>query len=137
MIQVKFKERFTQHKHTFKKKSKNFATTLSAYTWNKGSDLEPDIECEIIQKCKCKTYQPGNFNCDLCLSQKLHIIKNANNSNTINKRNDIATKCAKTSEFTLDKIQILILLHFHFFNEYPTMYFTSVQIFFIIYLYFH
>ena len=55
----------------------------------------------IIQKCS--TYKPGNFNCDLCISEKLHIIKNANNPNNINKRNDIATKCAHTSKFTLDK----------------------------------
>ena len=101
MTQGKFKDRFTQHKHTFKNKSKKFATTLSAYTWNKGLNPEPNIKWEIIQKCS--TYKPGNFNCDLCISEKLHIIKNANNPNNINKRNDIATKCAHTSKFTLDK----------------------------------
>ena len=38
---------------------------------------------------KFSVYQPGNYNCDLCLTEKLHIIKSANNPNNINKRNDI------------------------------------------------
>ena len=101
MTQGKFKDRYTQHKHSFKNKSKKFATTLSTYTWNKNLDPEPNIKWEIIKKCR--TYQPGNQNCDLCLSEKLNIIKNANNPYNINKRNDIATKCAHSKNFTLDK----------------------------------
>ena len=101
MTQGKFKDRYTQHKHSFKNKSKKFATTLSTYTWNKNLDPEPNIKWEIIKKCR--TYQPGNQNCDLCLSEKLNIIKNANNPYNINKRNDISTKCAHSKNFTLDK----------------------------------
>ena len=99
MTQGKFKDRFTQHKHTFKKKSN--ATTLSAYTWDKQIDTNTDIKWNIIKKCS--VYQPGNYNCDLCLTEKLHIIKSANNPNNINKRNDIGSRCMHTRKFLLDK----------------------------------
>ena len=44
-----------------------------------------------------------HFYCDLCLSEKLCIIKNENNPNDINKRNDIGGKCMHTVKFLLDK----------------------------------
>ena len=52
---------------------------------------------------KCSVYKPGNSHCDLCLSEKLFIIKNANNPNNINKRNDVGGKCMHTMKFLLDK----------------------------------
>ena len=66
MTQGKFKDRFTQHKHTFKNKSKSNATTLSAYTWDKQINTNTDIKWNIIKKCS--VYQPRNYNCDLCLT---------------------------------------------------------------------
>ena len=70
MTQEKFKERFTKHKHT---KSKINATTLSAYAWDKQINSNTDIKWNIIKKYSL--YQPGNYNCYLCLTEKLHIIK--------------------------------------------------------------
>ena len=69
MTQGKFKDRFTQHKHTFRNKSKSNATTLSAYTWDKQIDTNTGIKWNIIKKCPI--YH--------CLTEKLHIIKSANN----------------------------------------------------------
>ena len=86
----KFKDRFTQHKQTFKNKSKSNATTLSAYTWDKQINTNTDIKWNIIKKCS--VYHPGNYNCDLCLTEKLRKIKSANNPNNINKRNDIGSR---------------------------------------------
>ena len=48
-------------------------------------------------------YKPGYSYCDLCLSEKLCIIKDANNPNIANKRNDIGGKCMHTVNFLLDK----------------------------------
>ena len=49
---------------------------------------------------KCSVNKPDNSYCDLCLSEKLCMIKNANN---INKRNDVGSKCMHTVKFLLDK----------------------------------
>ena len=50
MTQGKFKDRFTQHKHSFKNKSKRNATTLSAYVWDKRINTQTDIKWNIIKK---------------------------------------------------------------------------------------
>ena len=52
---------------------------------------------------KCSVYKPGNSYCDLCLSEKLFLIKMANNPNNINERNDVGGKCMHTLKFLLDK----------------------------------
>lgn len=101
MTQGKFKDRFTQHKHSFKNQSKKYATTLSTYAWDKQINTQTEIKWNIIKKCS--VYKPGNSHCDLCLSEKLFIIKNANNPNNINKRNDVGGKCMHTMKFLLDK----------------------------------
>ena len=62
--------------------------TLSTYAWDKQINIQIEIKWNIIKKLS--VYKPGNFYCDLCLSEKLCIIKkNANNPYNINKGNDI------------------------------------------------
>ena len=102
MTQNKFKTRYTQHVHSFKTASKMNATTLSQYIWDKKMSPNPKIKWNILKKCT--TYQPGNRSCDLCISEKLAIIKNSNNPNNINKRNDIGTRCIHRKNFKLDRI---------------------------------
>ena len=86
--------------HFFKNKSKSNATTSSACAWDKQINTKTDIKWNIIKKCS--VYQPCNYNCDLCLTEKLCIIKSANNPNNINKRNDIGSRCMDTRKFLLD-----------------------------------
>ena len=102
MTQNKFKTRFTQHTHSFKMESKKNATTLSQYIWCQKMNPNPKIKWSILKKCT--TYQPGNKCCDLCISEKLSIIKNSSNPNNINKRNDIGTRCTHHKHFKLDQI---------------------------------
>ena len=55
---------------------------------------------------KCYVYKSGISYCDLCLSENLCIIKNANdpnNINNINERSDIGSKCMHTVKFLLHK----------------------------------
>ena len=46
----KFKDWFTQHKHTFKNKSKSNATTLSAYAWDQQINSHTEIKWNMILK---------------------------------------------------------------------------------------
>ena len=63
------------------------------------------------KKNKYAVYKPGNSSCDFCLSGKLCMIKNANNPNNINKRNDVGNKCMHTVTFLLDETYFFILIY--------------------------
>ena len=86
-----FKTRYNNHKESFQSDDKKSATTLAAYIHNKGLNPDPTIRWEIVQTCP--EYAPGQPTCSLCLSEKLHIVKNMNNTRSLNKRTDIGNKC--------------------------------------------
>ena len=84
--------------HSFRDETKTNSTTLSKFIWtNKlnqdehGNIVEPKIKWSIMKHCS--TYQPGNRTCDLCISEKVLIIKNINKPSNINKRTDCAQTC--------------------------------------------
>ena len=92
------KQRITCHRQTFRDEDKRNATTLSAYIWEntlnkntKNETTEPNITWSILKTCQ--PYKPGNKMCDLCISEKLFLVREQNNTKNINKRNDIANKC--------------------------------------------
>ena len=53
MAQGKFKDWFTQHKHSFKNQSKKYATTLATYAWDKQINTQTEIKMEHHQKMLC------------------------------------------------------------------------------------
>ena len=62
--------------------SKRYATSLSTYyALGKQINTQTEIKWNIIKTCS--VYKTGNSYWDLCLSEKLCIIKNAYNSNNI------------------------------------------------------
>ena len=96
-----FKLRYNQHTHSFRDQSKKSATTLSHYIWHHKLNPTPPIKWQILKKCA--KYQPGQGPCDLCLSEKLFIVKNLTNPKNLNKRTDIGNKCVlHTKKHRLD-----------------------------------
>ena len=93
-----FKLRFNNHKKSFKHHSYKAETTLSKYLWDNNINQTANIKWEIIKQCK--TYNVGSKTCDLCLTEKLHIIKNLHNPRLINKRTDIGNRCTHKSKHT-------------------------------------
>ena len=91
MTARKFKERFNQHKHSFKSENRRKCTTLSDFIWTNNLNPEPKIKWTIIKQCQ--TYEPGKTSCDLCTSEKAEILKHINNPQCINRRNYLNTKC--------------------------------------------
>ena len=91
MTARKFKERFNQHKHSFKSENRKKCTTLSDFIWTNKLNPEPQIKWSIVKQCQ--TYEPGKASCDLCTSEKAEILKHINNPQCINRRNDLNTKC--------------------------------------------
>ena len=88
-----FKTRYNEHTHTFRNENKKKATTLANFVWEKKLNPHPNIKWSIIQKCR--RYSPGQKTCNLCLTEKLHIVKNMNNTRSLNKRADVGNKCTK------------------------------------------
>ena len=104
------KQRITCHRQTFRDEDKRNATTLAAYIWdnklNKNPEnqtTEPNVTWTILKTCQ--TYEPGNKACDLCISEKLFLIKEQNNTRNINKRNDIANKCCHKRSYYFSAIK--------------------------------
>ena len=62
------------HTAFFKNKSKEKSTELSKYIWElKNSSINYDLKWSIA--CKAHPYTGGTRKCDLCLTEKLAIMK--------------------------------------------------------------
>ena len=96
-----FKTRYNNHKHTFREEKKKNSTTLSTHIWEIKANPNPTIKWEL--KSSSPKYRPGMKTCQLCLSEKVEIIKNIKKPNTLNKRTDIGNKCTfHTKKHRLD-----------------------------------
>ena len=102
MTSLPFKSRFNQHKHSFRTEARRNNTALSQFTWNKNCGPTPNLKWEIIKECK--KFSPGDRMCDLCTSEKLYILKCANDVNNINLRNDVSTRCCHVRNTRLSAI---------------------------------
>ena len=97
-----FKTRYNNHTNSFRNAKKISATTLSAFVWKKKLNPQPKIDWKILKVCH--VYKPGNLSCDLCISEKLAIIKNLTNTKSLNKRTDIGNKCPHRKKHFLNKL---------------------------------
>ena len=78
----------------------NNATTLSTHIWEENLNPEPKIEWSIA--AKASPYQKGNRYCDLCLTEKILIMRNFANPASLNKRTELAAKCRHKEKHLLD-----------------------------------
>ena len=58
-----------------------------------------DIKWSII--ARAPSYKKGNRQCDLCLTEKLHIANTFNNPAFLNKRSELALRCRHRTKFLL------------------------------------
>ena len=105
MTTQRFFDRVNGHRQTFRAEYKRNSTALSAFVWDKKLNInsddnslkEPEVKWSVIKECR--VYRPGQKYCDLCISEKLFIIKNSKNPRAINKKQDIINKCSHMSLF--------------------------------------
>ena len=89
MTENTFKTRYTLHKSSFKHSTKRKQTELSNLIWTlKDSDTEYKLTWGIIDRAR--PYQAGKRTCNLCLSEKFHILTG---SNLINRKTELLNKC--------------------------------------------
>ena len=94
-----FKKRYYGHMESFRNEESKHKTTLSANVWEQGLAPEPKIKWSIL--ATAPSYQKGNRYCDLCLTEKLHILKTFNNPNYLNKRSELAQRCRHRAKYLL------------------------------------
>ena len=94
-----FKKRFTQHKQSFRNQKYANSTELSKYIWElKDKNKDYNIQWTIITSAKA--YNNISKRCDLCLTEKLHIMK-GNKDSLLNKRSEMISKCRHENKFYL------------------------------------
>ena len=84
-----FKERFNNHTQSFKNNRYEKETELAKCVWDlKRRNKEYSVSWEIIRKSNTVKRQSGQ--CNLCLDEKLEILKL---ENAINRRSELISKC--------------------------------------------
>ena len=94
-----FKQRYTQHKATFKNRRYTNSTELSKHIWNlRDNNQDFNIKWSIISRAR--PYNNISKRCDLCLTEKLMIIT-AKQDELLNKRSELISKCRHENKFYL------------------------------------
>ena len=103
ITQPPFKQRLYKHRADRRDREKlEHATAMSTYFWKKqdqGVDIV-DTSWEILRKCQ--PYEPGGKSCDLCLSEKLLIMRNTD-PRSLNQRSELLNTCRHRSAHKLRK----------------------------------
>ena len=98
-----FKDRLYKHRNSFKYRNKINSTELSKHIWNlKDNEAEnAEIKWSILDRARA--FRNGSKRCDLCLTEKYHIIYEE--FNTLNKRNELLSNCRHQRKFLLSNIK--------------------------------
>ena len=98
-----FKARYSAHKSSFKHEKYRTATTLSQKIWElKESNVDYTLTWSILKKAH--TYKGGGrAKCDLCLTEKLEILKRSGDKGCLNSRTELLSKCRHRRAFTLTR----------------------------------
>ena len=94
-----FKQRYANHKQSFKHEKHENSTELSKHIWKLKRNNEPFSISWSISKT-AQAYTNKTKRCNLCLTEKLTIIK-ADKSSTLNKRTELISKCRHENKFYL------------------------------------
>ena len=94
-----FKERYENHKKSFRHKEYRTETDLAKYCWElKDKGAVPTVNFSVAKRVKGK---PLIKNCSLWLSEKLYI----NNVNMLNKKSEFISKCRHINKQLLLKVK--------------------------------
>ena len=98
-----FKERCNNHTASFRNKTKEKSTELSKYIWElKDNNIEHNLKWHIASKAH--PYGCGSTKCDLCLTEKLTIIK-ADPETLLNIRDELMPKYRHMNKFTFKRFK--------------------------------
>ena len=94
-----FKQRYTQHKLSFRNRKYANRTELAKHIWKLKDNIENyKISWSIISSASA--YNNISKRCNLCLTENLYIIK-ANKASNLNKRAELISKCRHEKKYSL------------------------------------
>ena len=97
-----FKQRYMQHKLSFRDRKYASCTELTKHIWKlKDNDENYKISWSIISSASA--YNNISKRCNLCLTEKLYIIK-ADKASNLNKRTELISKCRHENKYSLVNI---------------------------------
>ena len=96
-----FKKRYYNHKSSFQNERYKNSTTLSTYIWDNQINTA-DIHWSIV--VSAEPIKAGQNTCALCLAEKFEILR-ANDTLSLNKRNEIAHRCAHFKKHLLANLK--------------------------------
>ena len=97
-----FKERFRNHIKSFNHKKYSNETELSKYVWHlKENNTDYTIKWSIIKNSI--SYTGGSKRCNLCLEEKLSILKERSKY-LLNKRSEIVSACHHKNKFQVNHL---------------------------------
>ena len=83
-----FKLRYGNHKKSFNNRKYVYESCLSKYVWVlKDRGVKFEIKWQIIKKSK--GYDPVTQKCRLCLDEKLEVMRNCGNQESLNSCNEV------------------------------------------------
>ena len=96
-----FKERYENHKTSFRHRSHLTASDLSRYYWKLvDNGAVPTIRFSIAKRVKGNTFIK---NCNLCLNEKVFIIRNLDDIKMLTKRSEFISKCRHINKQLLNR----------------------------------
>ena len=108
MTSSTFKERYRNHIKSFTHKKYSNETELSKHIWHlKQNKTDFTIKWSTIKKSI--SYTGGSKRCNLCLEEKLNILKEKDNC-LLNKRSEIISACQHKNRFQVKKGMHAILM---------------------------
>ena len=103
MTSTTFKERYSNHKKSFEDPRYAKSTELSKHIWNlKNMKRSYNIKWTILKRST--SYRSGAKNCNLCLQEKLQILKRDKNK-LLNKRCELFSKFRHRKRFVAGKFK--------------------------------
>ena len=103
LVDTHFKESYTNHIMNFKHEKYENSIKLAKYIWQlKRSNIDFSIKYSISSKV---SGNPISIICQLCLTEKLWIIKFVNNKNLLNKKSELINKCRHLNNFLLASVK--------------------------------
>ena len=101
MTSTEFKDRYRNHKKSFKNFTYKSETTLSQFIWKlKSENVDYDIEWKVLDRAK--PFSPVTGVCALCTLEKFYIISRPE-LGTLNKNEEIFKTCIHKQHLLLDK----------------------------------
>ena len=98
-----FKQRFYGHKSDMTNPNNRNNTSLANYIWSvKDRGEIPVVRWEILRSCK--EYKTGTRKCDVCLTEKLMILK-YKGPNSLNKRSELMYSCPHRRKYRLSNLK--------------------------------